>query len=104
MFWTRDWSALKWELTSRTDRCPPRNFLESSTSVCEILLEIREGDTSATERLFAYCPDGFKLIFISIFNTRKDLQFFEESDDLLQDASEFSSLEMEKAQTVVAWA
>ena len=80
------------------------NLLESSTGVREILLEIREGDTSATEKLFAYCSDVFKLISNSIFNTKKDLQFFEESDDLLHDAAEFSFLEMEKAQTVVACA
>ena len=62
------------------------NVFESSTGVREILMQIREGDTSATERLFAYCLDRFKLLSKRIFNTRKDLHFFEESDDLLQDA------------------
>ncbi len=100
MFWTRDWSALKWELTSRTDRRPPMNLLETSTGVREILLQIREGDTSATERLFAYSLDRFKLISNRILNTKDDLHFFEESDDLLQDAAEFSSLETKKPRPV----
>lgn len=62
------------------------NVFESSTGVRELLLQIREGDSSATERLFAYCLERFKLLSRRIFNTRKDLHFFEESDDLLQDA------------------
>jgi hypothetical protein len=62
------------------------NLFESSTGVREILLQVREGDTSAMERLFAYCLDRFRLLSKRIFNTRKDLHFFEESDDLLQDA------------------
>jgi len=62
------------------------NLFESSTGVREILLQIREDDASAMERLFAYCLDRFRLLFKRIFNTRKDLHFFEESDDLLQDA------------------
>ena len=61
------------------------NVFESSTGVREILLQIREGDTSATDRLFAYCLERFRLLSRRIFNTRRDLHHLEESDDLLQD-------------------
>jgi RNA polymerase sigma factor (sigma-70 family) len=64
----------------------PMNVFESSTGVREILLQIREGEASATDRLFAHCLGRFKLLSRRIFSTRKDLHGFEESDDLLQEA------------------
>jgi len=62
------------------------NVFESSTGVREILLQIREGEASATDRLFAHCLERFKLLSRRIFSTRKDLHGLEESDDLLQEA------------------
>ncbi len=62
------------------------NVFDSSTGVRTILLQIRDGDATAIERLFAYSLERLQLLSNRIFNIRKDLHHYEEADDLFQDA------------------
>lgn len=57
---------------------------ETSTAVRDLLLQIRQGQPDAMDRLFAHCLERLKILSHSLFRCRRDLHRFEESDDLLQ--------------------
>lgn len=57
---------------------------ESSTGLRELLARLRAGDPSASEALFSHCLERIRILAHRLFQSRRDLQQFEESDDLLQ--------------------
>jgi RNA polymerase sigma-70 factor (ECF subfamily) len=59
-------------------------LFETSTAVRDLLLQIRQGQPGAMDRLFAHCLERLKVLSHSLFRCRRDLHHFEESDDLLQ--------------------
>jgi RNA polymerase sigma factor (sigma-70 family) len=59
---------------------------ETSTSVREILLQIRQGEQTAVGRLFDHVMDRLRILSHKLFLARKDLHHFGDGDDLLQDS------------------
>jgi RNA polymerase sigma factor (sigma-70 family) len=57
---------------------------ESSTGLRDLLARVRVGEPGAGEALFTHCLERIKVLSHRLFQSRKDLQHFEESDDLLQ--------------------
>lgn len=62
------------------------NPFETSTTVRSILLQIRQGEQPAVDRLFAHVMDRLRILSHRLFLARKDLHHFGDGDDLLQNA------------------
>lgn len=63
---------------------PGMKVFESSTSVRELLGKVSQEDPSSTDLLFKHCMERMRILSHRLFQSRKDLHLFEESDDLLQ--------------------
>jgi len=57
---------------------------ESSTNVRDLLGKVTQQETGATDLLFQHCMERMRVLAHRLFQSRKDLHLFEESDDLLQ--------------------
>lgn len=57
---------------------------ESSTNVRDLLGKVTQQEAGATDLLFQHCMERIRILAHRLFQSRKDLHLFEESDDLLQ--------------------
>jgi RNA polymerase sigma factor (sigma-70 family) len=57
---------------------------ESSTNVRDLLGKVTQQEAGATDLLFQHCMERMRVLAHRLFQSRKDLHLFEESDDLLQ--------------------
>jgi RNA polymerase sigma factor (sigma-70 family) len=57
---------------------------ESSTNVRDLLGKVTQQEAGATDLLFQHCMERMRILAHRLFQSRKDLHLFEESDDLLQ--------------------
>ena len=57
---------------------------ESSTNVRDLLGKVTQQEAGATDLLFRHCMERMRVLAHRLFQSRKDLHLFEESDDLLQ--------------------
>ena len=62
----------------------PMKVFESSTNVRDLLAKISQEKDGATDLLFQHCMERMRVLAHRLFQSRKDLHLFEESDDLLQ--------------------
>lgn len=66
-------------------------IFESSTGLHELLARLMVNDPAIGEALFSHCLEPVRILAQGLFQSRRDLQQFEESDDLLQKTMENTS-------------